>query len=227
MAKSLVDAISSSRFYAYRIDPADSDTTCILRYVWNMALSEALYPTLQCLEIALRNGIHDAASAHFGTDLWYEDPRLITLPKTRQIIKRAKRTLRATKKPVEPNRVLAELQFGFWRHLFYAEYEQKLWRPIIRATFPNAPKARLARKGIGARVHRAYELRNRVFHHEPIWRQPDLLDAHAEILETISWISVAMAELARTGDRLEATYEMDLKALEPQLHAILTRHTAP
>jgi len=59
----LRDTISSPRLDACRRLPSDDDLTLLGRYAWNVALSEALYPILQSLEIALRNGIHRSAAA--------------------------------------------------------------------------------------------------------------------------------------------------------------------
>ena len=46
------DALSTARFEAYRRRPEDSDVECLKRYVWNVALCEALYPPLQYLDTA-------------------------------------------------------------------------------------------------------------------------------------------------------------------------------
>jgi hypothetical protein len=213
-------ALSSSRFEAYRTNPGDDDIECLKRYVWNVALSEALYPTLQYLEIALRNGIHQAATTHFGTEYWFDVPTLITDPTTLKIISGAKGNLTKAGKPIEAGRVVAELHFGFWRQLFFNEYEKRLWRHIIKDVFPHAPKSQRQRAILGPRIHNAKELRNRIFHHEPVWKFQGLQQRHVEVLETISWINRPMEELARVTDRFSTAYEMDLKALEPVLSRI-------
>lgn len=40
-------------------------------YFWNLELSAALSPIVGTLEVALRNGIHQAASAHYATPDWF------------------------------------------------------------------------------------------------------------------------------------------------------------
>jgi hypothetical protein len=65
-------AISHERLDAYRQRGSSSDDAELFaHYAWNMALSESLYTPLQCLEVSLRNSIHDAASAQFKTDAWF------------------------------------------------------------------------------------------------------------------------------------------------------------
>lgn len=49
-------------------------------------------------------------------------------------------------------------------------------------------------------------LRNRVFHHEPVWHLRDLEEQHQRILETIGWISPAMPEMTRLIDRFDSVY---------------------
>ena len=56
--------ISSPRLSKYRSGD-ESDFEVIAKYVWNIALCEALYPALHTLEVALRNAVHQAAVGCF------------------------------------------------------------------------------------------------------------------------------------------------------------------
>jgi hypothetical protein len=212
--------VSNSRFEGYRRSPSDPDLECLKRYVWNVALSESLYPSLQFLEIALRNSIHNAATAYFKNDLWFDDPNIVSNYKTQNIIRTAKGELSKAGKPTESGRVVAELSFGFWRALFYNEYENKLWRHIIKDVFPNAPRIQRQRTTLGARIHEAKELRNRTFHYEPIWHWADLQKRHADILETIEWIDSPLKSLADACDNFPNVYNMDIHANEAQLKTL-------
>ena len=71
--KQIEDIIHTERIDVYRRDGADHTIT-LARYTLNMALSEALYPSLQFAEIALRNAIHQALTTRCGTDAWYDSP---------------------------------------------------------------------------------------------------------------------------------------------------------
>ncbi len=53
------NALSVERLGAYGQDGADQ-CTVLARYLWNMALCETLYSSLQLCEIGLRNSLHRA-----------------------------------------------------------------------------------------------------------------------------------------------------------------------
>lgn len=217
---SIKKALSSPRLEGYRRFSTESDIECLKRYVWNVALSEALYPTIQFLEIALRNSIHNAATTTFSNDFWFDDPKIISHPRTLDIISGAKKKLRQERKPIESGRVVAELNFGFWRALFFNEYEKKLWRRIINDVFPNAHKQQRQRRKISPRIEQANTLRNRISHHEPIWHWRDLEARHGEMLETIEWISIPLRELVEVCDRFGEVYNTDIQSIESKLRKL-------
>ena len=50
----------------------NSKTDALIAYSWNIELSQALYPSLQILEISLRNSLHQAISESFQTEHWFD-----------------------------------------------------------------------------------------------------------------------------------------------------------
>lgn len=79
-------------------------------YLWNLALCESLYPSLHGIEVALRNGIHDAASKKFSDEFWFKS-HLVGYEK--DIIEKmgddfSRRNIQAT-----PGKYVAECNFGF------------------------------------------------------------------------------------------------------------------
>src|SRR5947209_7108917 len=131
-AANLEQAMSPERLGSYqRRNVVEDEVDVIARYAWNMALSEALYPALQGVEVALRNSIHYAISDKFGNTSWYD----INPPILRQIeedaVTESKRTLTDRGKPIQPGRVIAELNLGFWRALFYPHYDQVFWPDLL------------------------------------------------------------------------------------------------
>jgi hypothetical protein len=211
---SVSDALSSQRLLPYRVAPTETDVQVSSRYLWNVALGEALYPLLESLEIVLRNSVHTAASGAFGTPMWFDEHlpsgRPLLLPNEQRRVAEAKAELARRGKPVTPGaasagQLVAELNFGFWVSLFNAPYESPrepiLWPRLIRSVFPHAPRRERGRKTLRARLDKIRGLRNRVFHYEPIWHRTDLFGEHDQILETIGWISPAARELARIIDR--------------------------
>ena len=58
--------VSVDRLAPY-CQPSDQDNLDVAaRYLWNIALCEALYPVLQAQEIALRNTLHNEISKLYG-----------------------------------------------------------------------------------------------------------------------------------------------------------------
>jgi hypothetical protein len=69
---------------------------------------------------------------------------------------------------------------GFWTALFNAPYERALWNPpmlgLLDDTFPFVPRRSRSRRRLFQHLDTIRRLRNRMFHHEPIWNWnlPDL-----------------------------------------------------
>ena len=116
--------------------------------------------------------------------------------------------------------LVSGLSLGFWVSLFKGQYERILWPRLLPDVFPHAPRRLRARKGISKRVDRIRRLRNRVFHHEPVWHLPDLEEQHHLILETIGWINPAMLEMTRLLDRFDSVYTRGSRPYAPELESI-------
>jgi hypothetical protein len=145
----------------------------IVNYLWNTALSEALYPSLQGLEVTLRKSLHGALSRRYGTPAWYDYPECLELLEQQKIIE-AKIEIpnRKGRTGITLGRVVAQLSFGFWPRLLNNPYEPHLWSPdryaMIRAVFPNIARYMRSRGTIFKRYDGMRQLRNRVLHFEPI-----------------------------------------------------------
>lgn len=213
----LKQALSSERLAAYqqRIGQ-DGNLNLFSHYAWNMALSESLYPSLQMLEVALRNSLHHTASTTFGREDWFESPQILHM-KDQPLLSKAKQTLQQQNKPPTPGRIIAELNFGFWTSLLDSRYEQVLWPKLIKTCFPHMPNTLRTRKTLSKRFNRIRHLRNRVFHHEPIWHWHDLAQQHREVVEAITWIEPALGDLLSTVDRFSAVYRQGHGNIERQL----------
>lgn len=99
-------AISHERLFAYSQHVSSKDDAELFaHYAWNMVLSESLYTPLQCLEVCLRNSVHDAATAHFKTDRWFDLPGLLS-PQEVNKVQEAKNTLVKSKKPLDAGRII-------------------------------------------------------------------------------------------------------------------------
>ncbi|BFI44379.1 hypothetical protein YKD1_07980 [Yersinia pseudotuberculosis] len=118
-------------------------------------------------------------------------------------------------KTITAERVISGLDLGFWTNLLCKGYEEPrtlsiLWPNLLPHVFPGAPKG-TKRHIIERKLNQIRELRNRLSHHEAIWKfqyedsngNPDynqpvyglnaslalLNKAYNNMLEVLSWIS--------------------------------------
>ena len=201
----LLESISGERLRPYSGN-SEIIASVIAAYVWNIALCESLYPALNCLEIALRNSIHGAGTKQFNTEYWFNG--LLRQEEADRVrLLRNRLNMSGNRNPSVGD-LVSGLSLGFWVSLFKGQYERVLWPRLLPEVFPHAPRRQRSRRDISKRVDRIRRLRNRVFHHEPIWHQTDLEQQHGLILETIGWISPAMLEMTRLLDRFPSVYTM-------------------
>jgi hypothetical protein len=198
----------------------------VAHYLWNIALSEALYPSLQSLEVALRNSIHTALIQRFGSEEWYDHSDYLEF-KQRHAILDAKIAITTVKKDTEitPGRVVAQLSFGFWTTIMSRKYFTTFWEPnnfaLVDAVFPNVPEWARNRKFIYERFDEIRKLRNRIFHFEPIWNRPSLARDHEKILEALGWISPAMQAVLAICNRFPEVYARGYQPIESVLHDMI------
>ena len=217
-ADKLNQVLSTERLEAYlQRATGNGNLNLFCHYVWNIALSESLYPSLQALEVILRNTIHEAARQHFGRDDWFDDVQIIHHRHEVGALEKARSKLRRERKQPDVGRIIAELNFGFWTSLLDRRYEQVLWPAMIRSAFPHMPRRMRTRANLAQRFNEVRNLRNRIFHHEPIWYWP-LPDKHRRVLEAIGWIEPAMAELISTVDRFPDVYAEGIAPIEAKLN---------
>lgn len=216
-------SLSDPRLDAYRTRASEDDLDLLARYAWNMALGSAMYGPLQLLEISLRNALHRSLTSHHNTDeRWFV--RQNAFPQNRgrwagQPIEESKKVNEAIRRtvgfaglasPDAPGKVVAALDFGFWTRLLTRGYATPasqsrnwtpLWPTLVPAVFPHLPNptgTKRDRELLAVRFDNIRQLRNRVSHHEPIWKgRPDPLNRttigidqqYDEIVEAIGWIS--------------------------------------
>lgn len=201
---SLLKSISRVRLEAFRKSPQETDFDLLGRYAWNMAVCEAFYPTLHTFEVALRNAVFHAveqqypatASNYNDIPCWLDFKKQYSVLHKKQWdkVRKAKGYIRSRGKQLTPGRLIAELNFSFWTALFNPFYgyqnpnDPRFWPGLLLDVFPHLPKSQRRRLFVFKRLERFRVLRNRIFHHEPIWTR-DLKRDHQELLESIGWIS--------------------------------------
>ncbi len=202
------DFLSPERLAPFKLMENDPQELVIQRYLWNVELAAAFYGPLQIFEVGLRNSIDRSFRAAYGDD-WLTRPGLLA-PNEVKKVNAALDDLNKRGQPMTRGKVIAQLMLGFWAQLFSRHYEVGstrrvsvyFWPHRAAEIFPFAPRPMKTRKAMSTRIERVTKFRNRVFHHEPIWKRNDLKILHYEICETARWISPDAEELL-AGSRVE------------------------
>lgn len=207
---------------------ATEDLLCA--YNWNKITSSALYPIIQCLEISLRNSIHNQACNHSNMSDWFDhvvrtggdvkftnqcekDPSLDKRfyrkgisqghradrnrwkSNHENMIHTAKSKLGREGKAQTADAIVAELSFSFWVGMLEEAYwndsanQKTLWPDLEAVVFPNMTIEQRKPKNLHPKLIHLKGLRNRLSHHEPIWKQQsvnNIKDAIAFLNNTVN-----------------------------------------
>jgi hypothetical protein len=219
----LEPTISSARLLRYR-SPMGDDLETAVNYLWNMALAESLYCSLNAVEIALRNTIHDTLPAHFGVPIWYDRAGLLEPYQANEVAGMKKRII-SYGNPVTPDRVVSELNFGFWVTILSRNYDSRFWQALrgttLRKAFPRVPRRERQRVTIHAHYNAIRELRNPVFHHEPLFDDQVLRQRHGNVYRAIHWINPKLVDHIKPFDRFPDVYSHGRAQIETDLKQYL------
>jgi hypothetical protein len=165
-------------------------------YSWNIQVCRAFYPLLHFAEIALRNAVHHELGSVFGRPDWWS-AGLLTVHGNR-LVEQAHEKARQTKPTPSTDDIVATLTLGFWVSLVSSAYDRRLW---VRGLYRAFPHYRGRRDALHTDLRNVLELRNRVMHHEPIYRR-DLAADHDTIYRLYAWLSIDLAARVRPLDQV-------------------------
>lgn len=181
-----LEAISLSRVSSYRSMFAPSnDLELYGIYCWNESVTNGFSTLLATVEITLRNSFHREFSRRYGTPSiglnthWYDD--LILSPKSVTKISDIRGHYRWRHNAPDPGDIISGLSFGFWKHLLdvtqATDGSAVPLNDILTDLLPNyrngspAHWAKQANQDkLYSRLETAWDMRNRIAHHEPIWK---------------------------------------------------------
>lgn len=194
----LLKAFSKPRMASY-LTAAGGDTSVAMRlYWWNVAVSATLYGPLHCLEVTLRNALHDELTRfHRRPDWWSCAP--LSRNGLRLVDGAREKCERNAVAPASVDSIVAELSFGFWISLVSGArgYDRGFWVPATHKAFPHY-------RGRRADLHDALlslvRFRNRIMHHEPVFHRHLAAD-HAKIYRVLGYLSPELAVEAQAMDR--------------------------
>jgi len=179
--------ISADRLGTYLTAAGFDGDRALRLYVWNAYIGEAFHLPIQAAEVGLRNRIDAALRVVYGID-WWDDANFLRIGgRERQSdVETAKRRITRRNQTVSTPQMVANLSFGFWVGTLQPSYNPNVWSKQLRVSFPDIP-ANKNRFDLAAGAKRVADLRNRIWHHEPIFRM-SLSEEFSAVMQLLSWV---------------------------------------
>ena len=194
--KIIEELITNERLKSYTtVFKHSNDAELIGAYLWNIHVSSAIYPLLTISEVTLRNSIDSVLTKNLGTFWWShnrlhyrsfdkntEAPSAITKLKnkfataTNQVRREKQKRYNIKNATPTHHEIIAKTDFATWEFLLDKEFmgPDLIWPKHMGAVFQgNWPSSKTAKVLLTAKdlVRTTRELRNRVSHHEPVWKR--------------------------------------------------------
>jgi hypothetical protein len=184
----MVRAISPERWKTYQIAAGFNEETAHRLYLWNAAVGQSFHFPLQTAEVALRNVVHQALAAIYGPNWTQSAACRATLHPDRvnDITKAERRHYGIYQVAPSTPQIVASLSLGFWVSLLRRQYNQTIWATQIGAAFPHLRTGETI-IDVGRTGTTIQDLRNRIFHQEPLIGH-NLSGDYAAILRMVGWI---------------------------------------
>lgn len=200
------ELISQKRIQSYqKVFDIQSDTELVGVYVWNNHVASSILPLLSFAEITLRNAIDSALRQDLGS-FWWKSATLkytvtknskfynkSTVPSTIESIRNnfesaskahkkdsRKRYNINVKNPAHAE-VIAKTDFSTWQFLFSDELmgQGLIWPKnlgkVLRGPWPST-SASTTLSSVHDLIANVREFRNRISHHEPLWKAYGVLN---------------------------------------------------
>lgn len=186
----LEKGFSPPRMSPYRAE-TENIAQAIELYVWNSEITAEFWKLIGYTEVALRNAISTqlAKRSNDPSYMWLFDSTVVN-PSSEPFskVQDAITTLAKVGKAPSEDRLVAELNFGFWQHLI-SKRCRHLW-PTISRGFKGLKTREPKRLSDSLQLLRLF--RNRIAHHYKIWHL-DLWSQYLNILEVLELIDPALA----------------------------------
>jgi len=196
--------MSTARMNRYLTATENNSRKAMTLYRKNLQLSQELFTVVSCFEIALRNAIDRQYTSQYGNN-WLRDSSLNGGIFDTQNCRYAKEIIiKAVAKlsnRYTHTKLLAEMDFGFWRYLFAQPQFNAGGKTLLRI-FPSKPTSTPTMQYNHSFVFNQLEkingLRNRIAHHEPVCfvdNQPVISTTYARqnynlILQLFQWMNI-------------------------------------
>lgn len=239
-----------------------NETDLLGCYVWTQAVAAGLLPILGDFEVTLRNALHRSLSKHYSQGEFdsfdWMMRRHNPIPNHPNPFMRAHHNMSsgsqqnildiADKKTTPtPDDVVAALSFGFWEkiiasldHPAHSKKHPTLQEDILSRAIPHAPQSPgftfgepNFKKQVVALLNRVRDIRNRVGHHDAIWKTPEFDDLGVigfiprEPRHTIISINKAIEKIAGMAGWIDPSIPVYMRQTRhwTALKSLLTRQT--
>lgn len=152
----------------------DQGPAAVALYDWNAQISGALMAPLHICEVVMRNAISDAVTAVYGQDWPWSRVFEESLPATSWGYSPRADFIHARGRQCTTGKVIPELKFVFWQRMFTGRHDVRLWNTHLRRVLPNLDVTKTVaelRQSLYEDLDGVRLLRNRIAHHEPIFRR--------------------------------------------------------
>jgi hypothetical protein len=191
-------------------------------YMWNCELTSCFASLLAFFEIVLRNNVHRSMSRYVSRGTsdsmhWYDTyaVKAETLRKVQDV--RGNRNL-------SPDEIVSGVTFGFWT-VVLSSIGRRDAVTVLPNIFPHHPLNSAVigwgddptRKRALAFIYELKNFRNRIAHHEPLWKFGALMDTSVRPAVTVLPGSLTAADSISRLQRLLGFIDAAVHTLEPQL----------
>ncbi len=209
--------MSLPRMQRYNLACGNDTRKAMALYRLNLKLSQESFTIISCLEIAIRNAIDSHYQNIYGNN-WLRDAQMAggffsvnRCRITRQII-----TSKYNKLGTQytHNKLLADMDFGFWRFLFAQPQFYAAGQTLLNA-FPGKPTStptiQYNHTYVFNEMGKINKYRNRIAHHEPICFQSGLaiIDStyitsnYNVIQDLFTWLNIDASKLLFGLDHIQ------------------------
>lgn len=239
-AASFEQIVSKPRMDSYRGYWKVSPDAAVSMYMWNTEVCSEMGKLLAYFEICLRNAIHRELSlsvtASFPSGAthtypWWE-------PLDSQLTLDAKRLLfKVIPEPSHPpaaDEVVSRLSFGFWPNML--NWIGRTRNGLLKGIFPSHPLSlpgahpnwgnKAARRRALDMIFELKDARNRVAHHEPLWKFAAVKDTSTTPSTVVAAASTGEESTVVRFRRLLGIYDDAIHAMSPMLANHLTNSSA-
>ena len=208
-ADAVCSALSQARMSTYTnaLDNRGSRYEDALElYSWNSEVSAALLTPLHLCEVVIRNAVADALE-HTYEERWpWLQGFIQSLPDPTRTYSPRRDLQNATRSARTTGKVIPELNFVFWQNMFTSRHDNRIWNKQLHSVLPNLDKQipiSDSRESIYNDLQQIRMLRNRIAHHEPIFKRA-LHDDYSKIITLIRYRCPITAEWLDNNQQVTA-----------------------